>query len=119
MLCDDNGGNFTYLETYVAKTAGSNKISIKAKTLHRSYPVGSVFMIQSNDLTNVITGGGGVSQIVAGTDISISPAGGTGVVTINSTGGGGTPSAPLNSVQFNDNGNFGGESAFTYLGSIK
>jgi len=32
---------------------------------------------------------GGVSQIVAGTNVTISPAGGTGVVTINSTGGGG------------------------------
>ena len=34
-------------------------------------------------------GGGGVSQIVAGTNVTISPAGGTGVVTINATGGGG------------------------------
>lgn len=32
---------------------------------------------------------GGVSQIIAGTNVTISPAGGTGVVTINSTGGGG------------------------------
>jgi hypothetical protein len=42
---------------------------------------------------NVITAagvGGGVTQIVAGTNISISPAGGTGIVTINSTGGSGT-----------------------------
>jgi len=31
---------------------------------------------------------GGVTQIVAGTNITISPTGGTGVVTINSTGGG-------------------------------
>lgn len=35
------------------------------------------------------TGGGGVTQIVAGTNITISPVGGTGVVTINSSGGGG------------------------------
>lgn len=32
---------------------------------------------------------GGVSQIVAGTNVTISPGGGTGVVTINSSGGGG------------------------------
>lgn len=32
---------------------------------------------------------GGVDQIVAGNNITISPAGGTGIVTINSTGGGG------------------------------
>ncbi len=31
---------------------------------------------------------GGVSQIIAGTNITISPVGGTGAVTINSTGGG-------------------------------
>ncbi len=32
---------------------------------------------------------GGVSQIIAGTNVTISPGGGTGVVTINSSGGGG------------------------------
>ena len=32
---------------------------------------------------------GGVTQIVAGTNVTISPTGGTGVVTINSSGGGG------------------------------
>jgi hypothetical protein len=38
------------------------------------------------------SGGGasGVSQIVAGTNVTISPVGGTGVVTINATGSGGT-----------------------------
>lgn len=44
-------------------------------------------------------GGGGVTQIIAGTNISISPAGGTGAVTINSTASGSvtavTASAPL------------------------
>lgn len=34
-------------------------------------------------------GGGGVTQIVAGTNVTISPVGGTGIVTINATGGGG------------------------------
>lgn len=113
MLCDNNGGNFTHLELYLAKSIGSTKISIKAKTLARDYPSGSILMIQSNDLTNVITGGGGVTQIIPGTNVTISPASGTGNVTINASGGG-TPASPTNSVQFNDNGNFGGESAFTY-----
>jgi len=35
------------------------------------------------------SGGGGVTQIVAGTNVTISPVGGTGIVTINSSGGGG------------------------------
>ena len=40
----------------------------------------------------IVSGGGGgnVSQIIAGTNITISPVGGTGAVTINSTGGTGT-----------------------------
>lgn len=35
------------------------------------------------------TGGGGVTQLLAGANISLSPVGGTGIVTITSTGGGG------------------------------
>ena len=35
------------------------------------------------------SGGSGVTQIVAGTNVTISPSGGTGVVTVNSTAGGG------------------------------
>ena len=34
-------------------------------------------------------GGGGVTQLVAGTNVTISPVGGTGIVTINASGGGG------------------------------
>jgi hypothetical protein len=33
---------------------------------------------------------------------------------VDAPSGGGTPSAPLNSVQFNDNGSFGGDSGLTY-----
>jgi hypothetical protein len=37
-------------------------------------------------LNNGGTGGGGVSQLMAGTNITLNPVGGTGVVTINSSG---------------------------------
>lgn len=43
-------------------------------------------------------GSSGVSQIVAGTNVTISPAGGTGVVTINATGGGGGGSGTVTNV---------------------
>ena len=41
--------------------------------------------IKKTLVSNLPGGGSGVSQIVAGTNINISPAGGTGIVTINST----------------------------------
>lgn len=39
---------------------------------------------------NATGGSGGVSQIIAGTNVTISPSGGTGAVTINASGGGGS-----------------------------
>ena len=70
---------------------------------------------------NAGSGGGGVTQIVAGTNVTISPAGGTGVVTINSSGGGTTDfgfgqiftsnnSSYANATSANDKVTFVGES---------
>ena len=64
---------------------------------------------------------GGVTQIIAGTNITISPGGGTGVVTINSSGGGTTDfgfgqiftpnnSVYANATSANDKVTFSGES---------
>ena len=50
----------------------------------------------------------GVTQIIAGTNVTIDPVGGTGSVTINSSGGSTSPASPSNSVQFNNAGAFGG-----------
>jgi hypothetical protein len=49
---------------------------------------GSGTTINVDNNLGATSGAAGVSQIVAGTNVTISPAGGTGVVTINSTGGG-------------------------------
>jgi hypothetical protein len=70
---------------------------------------------------------GGVTQIIAGTNVTISPTNGLGAVTINSTGGGGgagNPAAPAFCVQFANSGvnafqcdttaGFGTNSAFSY-----
>jgi hypothetical protein len=43
--------------------------------------------------------GASVTQIVAGTNVTISPIGGTGIVTINATGGGSAPVGGLNAIQ--------------------
>lgn len=48
------------------------------------------YVLTSNGTTaSWAAASGGVSQIIAGTNVTISPAGGTGAVTINSTGSGG------------------------------
>lgn len=43
-------------------------------------------------ITNLEVNPTGVIQIIAGTGVTISPVGGTGTVTVNASGGGGTPS---------------------------
>ena len=72
-------------------------------------------------------GGGAVSQIVAGTNVTISPSGGTGVVTVSSTGGGGGngPSFPAPSILHYWNGDsrwltgdYGASNIFNYVGNL-
>lgn len=58
----------------------------------------------------------GVTKIIAGTNVTISPVGGTGDVTINSTGGGGggTPAGTDTQVQFNNAGSFGASASLHF-----
>ena len=74
-------------------TSSVNTVTIN----HANYGTAGTYAFPSSITTNAQghitsitagTGGSGVTQIVAGTNITISPTGGTGVVTINSTGGG-------------------------------
>jgi len=52
---------------------------------------GKVLTSNASGLASWVTpSAGGVSQIIAGTNVTISPVGGTGAVTINASGGGGT-----------------------------
>jgi hypothetical protein len=55
--------------------------------------------LTSAQINGQINGGSsGVSQIVAGTNVTLSPVGGTGVVTVNASGGSGTGANPTGSV---------------------
>jgi len=57
----------------------------------------------------------GVTQIVAGTNITIDPVDGTGNVTINASGGGGgTPGGSDTQMQYNNAGAFGGATGLTW-----
>ena len=75
-----------------------------------------------------IGGGGGVTQIIAGSNISISPISGVGQVTINASTGssstsgtsgtsssGSLPNGPNYSLQYNNGGSFSGSGNFTLL----
>lgn len=83
---------------YAATALGQGLVSNQSyqfKVRVRTNPgISTTYSLKYDDANNEVFadntgGGGGVTQIVAGTGISISPAGGTGVVTINATGGGG------------------------------
>ena len=89
---------------------------------------GNVFIKQQQNKSQSIinlrstgsTSTSGVSQIIAGSNITISPGSGTGIVTISSTGGGGSgstvPNGPIYSLQYNNSGSFSGSSNFTLIG---
>ncbi len=61
---------------------------------------------------------GGVTQLIAGTNVTLSPTNGKGAVTVNAvlaSSGSGTPNGPLYSLQFNNGGLFSGSGNFTLL----
>ena len=71
-----------------------------------SLPGGSASGVSSfNTLTGAVT-------ITGGTNVTLNPVGNN--IEINAAGGGGTPSTPLNSVQFNNASAFGGSDNLTF-----
>lgn len=79
-----------------APTVGDGQITIKDSS---GGTVGAFNVNQASDqdITLPAATAAGVTKIVAGTNVTISPTGGTGEVTINSTGGGGSTSG-VNSI---------------------
>lgn len=59
----------------------------------------------------------GVTQIVAGAGITLDPGGGTGIVTINASGGSETPGGFNGELQWNNAGTFSGTSQIIYTSS--
>lgn len=95
--------NFEFLNGNLSKTART----------------GNFLGFDSNgNLAYIPTGtvpGNFVSQIVAGTNVTISPSGGTGAVTINASGG--VPGGSNTQLQYNNAGAFGGTSGLTWNGT--
>jgi len=80
---------------------------------------GSSQTFNSGSTLTVNTGAtvnGLVTQIIAGTNVTITPSGGTGAVTINSTAAG-TPGGSTTQLQYNNGGVFGGTSGLTWSGT--
>lgn len=81
---------------------------------HRSYTAGvpKVAPHQHNGIDNLPVqskdiGGGLVQQIIAGTNITVSPSSGIGTVTVAATSSGGTPGGVDGDLQINASGSFG------------
>ena len=93
----------------------SNTINTKGKIDQRWHGGGLSKVTTDSTLTGNgtpasplhVASAGGVTQITAGTNVTISPSGGTGNVTINATGGG-TPGGSPTQLQYNASGAFAG-----------
>jgi hypothetical protein len=78
-------------------------------------------VVSKNHLTYNTANTGSIScvtQIIAGTNVILSPEGGTGIVTVNAvlaSTGSGVPNGPLYSLQYNNGGLFSGSGNFTFL----
>lgn len=59
---------------------------------------------------------GGVTRLIAGPNITLSPSGGIGEVTISASSGGGNPGGETYQVQYNSGSRFGGVPVLTYDG---
>jgi hypothetical protein len=76
---------------------GSNSILSASYALSSSFAQSSSYSLSSSfAVTSSYAANGGVTRIVAGTNVTISPTNGLGDVTINSSGGGGGSSATSN-----------------------
>ncbi len=84
LLSLPDGSNALPISATTGESQGSTDIDLTAVSASIDYPIGSRVIIKPNDLTNVITGGGG------------------------------TPAGLNTQVQFNDGGAFGGDSGLTY-----
>jgi hypothetical protein len=104
-----------------SKVPGDSPTKLTPGELAINIADGNLYYGDTNNDAQLLSsgGGGGVTQITAGSNITVSPVGGTGNVTINATGGGGsTPPGGTNTqIQYNNAGTFGGVSNLTWDGT--
>jgi len=116
-----NTGSFVvdlnFSNPFLTATRGDN--STFERNLSTLVPISSSYAsTASYALSSSYALNGGVTQIIAGTNVILSPVGGTGIVTVNAmlaSTGSGVPNGPLFSLQYNNGGLFSGSSNFTLL----
>ena len=102
-------------KAYIKKAVGPIQTIVELGTGGGGSSVSASYALSSSYALN-----GGVTQLIAGTNVTLSPAGGTGVVTVNAilaSSGSGSPNGPLYSLQYNNGGLFSGSSNLTLLGN--
>jgi hypothetical protein len=107
------GNNQTILELGTGGGGSSISASYAATASYSFFAITSSYAETASYALN-----GGVTKLIAGTNVTLSPAEGTGVVTVNAvlaSSGSGTPNGPIYSLQFNSGGVFSGSGNFTLL----
>ncbi len=102
-------------KAYIKQASGSTQSIIQLGSGTGGSSVSASYALSASYASN-----GGVTRLIAGTNVTLSPAGGTGAVTVNAiiaSSGSGTPNGPLYSLQFNNGGVFSGSGNFTLLNS--
>jgi hypothetical protein len=100
----------TLVSSSIIFKSGSTKFGDTSDDLHQFTGSAEFSSGLSGSLTKLVDG---TSYLVAGTNITITTAS-SGQITIDSSGGGGTPGGSSGQVQFNDGGSFAGDASFTF-----
>jgi hypothetical protein len=106
------------LNTYDGKAFIKKVVNNSGSIVELGTGGGGSSISASYALTASYAENGGVTQLIAGTNVTLSPTSGKGAVTINAvlaSSGSGTPNGPLYSLQFNNGGLFSGSGNFTLL----
>jgi hypothetical protein len=90
------------------------------KLIKQTFPTSSASSSYADSSSYAITASyaenGGVTRLIAGPNITLSPSGGTGEITISASSEGGNPGGETRQIQYNSDNRFEGVPTLTYDG---